>query len=133
LLAETAYLAGVPNREAGMAMQQEDGPAMRLTEHAQTRLRQRGIQLNIVRYLHAEADTFRPVGNKCTALTVSRERIVELQADGTSPAALDLISRHFLVGDSQGVVITVGKLYQGTRGRRYRRGGRRREYGNGRR
>jgi hypothetical protein len=68
------------------------------------------------------SDTEMPVGNGCTALTVSRQAQAEMHADGLDHALADSLGRYVVVVDGDGGIVTVAKLFRGRRGRQYRRG-----------
>ena len=92
------------------------------THHARRRLRQRGIGSDQVAGLMRSFDRDRPVGNGCSALTLSRQALLELKADGWAPALLDRIQSLAIVVANDGAVVTVLRQYSDRRGRRYRRG-----------
>jgi hypothetical protein len=96
--------------------------AVVLTQHAKLRMRQRGVKLEILRTLMSLSDRAVCVGRGCVALTISRDGLAELKADGVPPAILDAVRRNTVVVGDDGSVLTVAKHFDGRKGRSYRRG-----------
>jgi hypothetical protein len=93
-----------------------------LSRHAEARMRQRGLKLNIVQAIASLSDRAVAVGCGCTALTVSRSRLAELRADGVPPALIESLERNMLVEGEDGSIVTVAKQFNGWRARWYRHG-----------
>lgn len=93
-----------------------------LSQHGSQRQQQRGVRFSVLSVLVNEFDREQSVGGGCVALTVSRRRRAELRAEGLDSSTVDALGRHVVVLGSEGVIVTVCKLFAGTRGRAYRRG-----------
>lgn len=104
-------------------MQADDAPAVApliLTDHAHERAQARGVSMQVVEAIYANADRNPFVGSGCRSLMVSRRHLARLA--GTIPAAdRERMDGVVLVVDPKGnVVITVLHAHS-PKGRHYRR------------
>ena len=95
---------------------------MRVTKHASRRLQQRGIPgTRLERHIQF-ADRVVPVGDGSICLTVSREGLADLAAEGVNRQELERLRRLAVVIAADEAVRTVMHLHA-RRGRRYRGSG----------
>ncbi len=97
-------------------------PFNALTRHAAVRANQRGVTHQMLDALIAWADVEASVGGGCTALSFSRQRMLDRDLRAVLGAAADrLTSLAVVLCDDTGDVVTVLHDRGGAQGRRYRR------------
>jgi hypothetical protein len=99
-----------------------DTSSIKLTRHAELRMRQRGFTLDMVKTVISASDRAKSVGNGRTALTLTRHALADMRADGIPAAVIDSARRCVIIVAEDETVVTVAKNLDGRRGRPYRRG-----------
>lgn len=93
------------------------------TRHSEKRARQRGIRKDDLETLLTWGDVEAQVGDGAVSITMSRQAIAELKAEGVPPAKLSKLDKLAVVMTDDGMVKTVMVLRNSGRDkRRYRRG-----------
>lgn len=93
------------------------------TKHLERRLRQRGVKDKTYSTILEWADVEAPVGGGDVSLTLSKDAIEELAAEGVPVARRDKLKRLAVVVTTDGVVKTCMVIRKSGRNRRrYRRG-----------
>ena len=92
-----------------------------LTEHAQSRLQQRGVPIAVLSLVLDEFDRCVPVGGQCESLSISRRQANTLV--GSYPRQLvDAATRLAVILNERGRVVTVMKQHRNKRAKAYRAG-----------
>jgi hypothetical protein len=92
-----------------------------LTRHATLRAKQRGVPHHLLDALLVYGDLDAPVGDGCSVVRLSRERLRDRDLRGRLGAAMDrLKSLAVIVADETGEIVTVMHDHGRTDGRRYR-------------
>lgn len=79
----------------------------RMTGHAEARCRQRGIKSESVDLIVANGDREHHAGAGCTAISLSRSRMTELQAEGVPASVIDQAAGTVLIVGHDGAIVTV--------------------------
>lgn len=77
-----------------------------LTGHATTRCNQRGIKKDIIDLVVANFDRDYETHDGATAISISRERLAELEGEGVPRALIGRASRTVLIVSADGAIIT---------------------------
>jgi len=94
-----------------------------ISTHAEARMRQRGVQAELLATLLAWGDVVVPVGRGDMAITASRAAIHELAAMGVRREWCEKLGRLTAVVTANGLVKTCAIIRQSSHGnRRYRHG-----------
>lgn len=104
-----------------------DGPQRncRMSNHAETRAKQRGVGKNTVRALIDLADFEVPVGGGCVAIRLARSQYISSDVRQDLRGAMDRIKNVTLIVDEcTGTVVTVLHDHGTAKGRIYRKGAR---------
>lgn len=89
------------------------------TQHAQTRLRQRGVALSVVELLMDHGDIHRHAGDGAVSVSISRDEAAMLVAEGMDADVVSRARKLAAVLGRRGLVTILRPI--GREGRRYRR------------
>jgi hypothetical protein len=92
-----------------------------LSAHAKRRIQQRGIPVAVLELVLAEHDRCTPVGDGCSSIWLSRQEADRLRTRYPNQL-VDAATRHAVISNKDGQLVTVLKIARGKRGRWYRRG-----------
>ncbi len=92
-----------------------------ISNHANTRIRQRGIRQELIEALFSHGDTEASVGGGCTVVRLSRRGLRDGGLRETlGPLADRLPSLAMIIADDTGEIVTVMHDWGHSRGSRYR-------------
>lgn len=95
---------------------------LELSRHAQSRVNQRGVQMQTLRILLDTAEQAVCVGGGCSAVSLSRSQIQDADLRREHGGRLDRMARlKVICADDTGEIVTVMIDRNGRDGRRYRR------------
>jgi hypothetical protein len=95
-----------------------------LSNHAATRVQQRGLPHHLIDALMSHADFEAPVGGGCTVLRMTRDRLSDPDVAACLGADRERLRGLSIVwSDRTGEIVTILRPRRGPAGRRYRRGG----------
>lgn len=90
-----------------MGERNEERPDVALTRHAEARMNQRGVTMETLRRALDWHDRAVPVGEGCSALSLSPQRERALREAGVAPALLDRVRPLVVLLAENGAVVTV--------------------------
>ncbi len=93
---------------------------LNISNHAISRIGQRGIPSVLIEIILSEYDRSIPVGDGCECLSISRQEISFLKGS-YSNQLLDAATKHGVLINNEGRIVTVMKLKAGKHGRSYRK------------
>jgi hypothetical protein len=88
------------------APEQNEGFGLPLTRHATARCSQRGIKKDVIDLVVANFDRDYGAREGAAAISISRERLAELEGEGIPRALIGLASRTVLIVRSDGAIVT---------------------------